>query len=83
MNDQDKPHIFDKPANVKRLLYSLYALAAGLIVADIFIHRHVAHPLERLFGFYGVYGFVAIVILVLAAKELRKIVLRDEDYYDG
>jgi hypothetical protein len=33
-------------------------------------------------GFYAIYGFVACVILVLVAKEMRKLVMRDEDYYD-
>ena len=33
-------------------------------------------------GFYAFFGFVACVALVLAAKELRKLVMRDESYYD-
>jgi len=33
-------------------------------------------------GFYSLYGFVACVILVLLAKEMRKLVMRDEDYYE-
>ena len=31
---------------------------------------------------YSVYGFLAIVLLVVLAKALRKVVRRDEDYYD-
>ena len=38
--------------------------------------------MENWFGFYGIYGFVACVILVLAAKELRKLVARAEHYYE-
>jgi hypothetical protein len=34
------------------------------------------------FGFYGWFGFVACVALVLIAKQLRRIVMRPEDYYD-
>ena len=34
------------------------------------------------FFFYAVYGFVACVALVLAAKVLRRVVMRPEDYYD-
>jgi len=40
------------------------------------------HPFEALWGFYAIYGFVACVVLVLLAKEMRKILMRDEDYYD-
>ena len=41
------------------------------------------HPWEALFGFYGIYGFVACVILVLLAKEMRRILMRREDYYES
>ena len=34
------------------------------------------------FGFHSLYGFVACVVLVLVATALRRIVMRDEDYYD-
>jgi hypothetical protein len=46
------------------------------------VHRHAEAGFDGLFGFYGVYGFVACVSLVLAAKVLRKLVMRPEDYYD-
>ena len=42
----------------------------------------MVHPFEGLWGFYAIYGFVACVILVLLAKEMRKLLMRDEDYYD-
>lgn len=82
MAKREKTHVFDNPRNVKRILYALYAVCALSIVAELFIDRHVDHPWEVLFGFYGVYGFVACTILVLAAKELRKVLMRRQDYYD-
>ena len=48
---------------------------------DFLVHRHVEHPWEGLFGFYAFYGFVACVVLVLIAKEMRKILMRKDDYY--
>jgi hypothetical protein len=33
-------------------------------------------------GFYAFYGFVACVLLVLIAKQMRKVLMRKEDYYD-
>lgn len=83
MADPERRHIFDDPKNVRRLLNGLYAACALSVVAEFFIHRHAEHPWERLFGFYAIYGFVAIVILVLVAKELRRLVRRKEDYYDA
>ena len=83
MNEQEKTHIFDKPRNVKRAIHALYAVCGVSLIADFFIERHVDHPWEWLFGFYSLYGFAACVLLVLAAKEMRKILMRKEDYYDG
>jgi hypothetical protein len=78
-----KRHVFDDPKNVWRVIYALHAICAVSVAAEFFVRRHVAHPWEALFGFYSVYGFVACVILVLVAKEMRKVIMRREDYYDG
>ena len=79
---QERQHLFDKPEHVRRLLRMLYLACALLLAADLFIHRHVIHAWESLWGFYAFYGFVACVALVLLAKQLRKILKRPEDYYD-
>ena len=52
------------------------------MLAELFIHRHTIHLLEDIFGFYALYGFVACVALVLIATQMRKVLMRDEDYYD-
>ena len=79
---RDRQHIFDKPENVRRLLRLLYLVCALLLAADLFVHRHVEHGWESLWGFYAIYGFAACVLLVLLAKQLRKLLKRPEDYYD-
>ena len=79
----EKRHVFDDPRNVKRLLRVLYVVCAGLVLIDFVHHRHVVHSWENLWGFYAVYGFVACVALVLIAKEMRKLLMRSEDYYDA
>lgn len=81
MNDE-KQYFFDKPENIKKVLRVFFVLCAGLLSIDLFYHRHVLHSWEHLWGFYGIFGFVGCVILVLVAKEMRKILMRDEDYYD-
>lgn len=78
----EKAHFFDRPQNVRLVLRLLVTVCALLLVADFIYHRHVMHPWEAVWGFYAIYGFVACVILVLVAKEMRKLVMRDEDYYD-
>jgi membrane protease YdiL (CAAX protease family) len=82
MADPKRRHMFDDPKNVKRVIYALYTACAVSVIAEFFIHPHVVHPWEALFGFYAIYGFVACVLLVLIAKELRKVLMRREDYYD-
>jgi hypothetical protein len=77
----EKPHLFDNPKNVKRLLWGFYACCLVLLGMDFVIHRHVVHDWENLPGFYGIYGFVACVVLVLIATEMRKVIMRKEDYY--
>jgi hypothetical protein len=79
----ERTYWLDHPRNVDRLVYSLYAVCALLILADLFMDRHGPFAIERAFGFYGIFGFVACVGLVLAAKELRKFIMRPENYYDG
>jgi hypothetical protein len=61
----------------------LYVVSAVLVALDLLVHRHTEHPWEHVVEFYPLYGFVGIVILVLAAKGLRRLVMRPEDYYDA
>jgi hypothetical protein len=78
----EKKYWLDDPRNVDRLVYRFYAICAVLIAIDVFVPKHGPFGLEHVFGFYGFYGFVACVTLVLVAKQLRRVVMRPEDYYD-
>ena len=83
MNKKEKENLFDKPRNIKRLLSFFYTLLLFLLVIDFFISKHPIFPWEEWPQFYAVFGFVACVCLVLAAKYiLRPLVKRKEDYYD-
>ena len=81
MND-DRKYWLDNPSNVTRICWALYVVCGLLFVADAFYHKHPHFAAESWFGFYAIYGFVACVGLVLAAKVLRVILKRPEDYYD-
>jgi len=83
MENHEKKYFLDDPRNVQRLLYVFYFISALSIFAEFFIKRYVDHPWEALFGFYGIYGFAACIIFVLIATQLRKLVMRKEDYYDN
>jgi hypothetical protein len=78
----EPPGIWDKKENVDRLLYVFYGLCTLLVILDLVIQRHIYHPWERLFGFHAWYGFVSCWMLVVIAKQLRRVLMRSEDYYD-
>jgi len=84
MRDADEaPGVWDRRENVQRLFGVLYAVCAVLVLLDLVVHRHAEHPWEHVVEFYPLYGFVGIVILVIAAKGLRRLAMRPEDYYDA
>lgn len=80
---EERRYWLDRPRNVTKVFYALVALCAVTAAADLFYEKHVHYGVERLIGSYGIYGFVCCVGLVLAAKELRKLIRRNEGYYDG
>ncbi len=77
-----KRYIFDKTENVNRLLRGFYIVCGILFALDFILHRHMSLRWEHLPGFYAIFGFIACVLLVLVAKEMRKVLMRREDYYD-
>ena len=78
----DKTYWLDDPHNVDRLVRAFYAVCAVLLAIDVFVPKHGPYAIEHWFGFYGWFGFVACVALVLIAKQLRRVLMRPEDYYD-
>ena len=83
MSEQHEPGgFFDKPENIRKMLKVFYVICGLLVVADFVVHRHIYHDWENIPAFYAIYGFVGCVVLVLIAKEMRKVIMRGEDYYD-
>jgi hypothetical protein len=79
----EKKYLFDNPRNVNRLLGCFFSSLVILLIIDLFVHKHPHFPWEGWLEFFAIYGFVACVVLVLAAKYiLRPIMKRREDYYD-
>ena len=66
----------------RMVILLVYLSCIGLFVADFMIHKHPHFHLENLPGFYAVFGFVAFIAIVWGGVQLRKLVSRDEDYYD-
>jgi transposase len=77
----ERKYWLDDRRNVDKIFYGLALICAGLFLADFFYHKHVTFAFEDWFGFFAWYGFICCVTLVLLAKQMRKLVKRDEDYY--
>lgn len=82
MKQTEKPDFFDKPENVSLMLKIFYSCCVLLVVLDFVIDRYTYHPLEKLWAFYPIYGFIGCVVLVIIAKWMRLFLMRDENYYD-
>ena len=81
--NEEKKYWLDERKNVNKVIYGLCIVCAVVALIDLFPYKHHLHfSFEYWFGFFSLYGFIACVSLVLAAKQLRKVVMRDEDYYD-
>lgn len=79
MNDDRR--WLDDPRNVTRLVHGLAVLCTLALLADFFYTKQPHFGFERWPGFYGIYGFVVSFSLVLTAKQLRRLLRRDEDFY--
>ena len=81
--DDHESHWRERKTTIKGILYGLFIICFALFVADAFYHKHIVFEVQSLFGFYAIFGFLMCVGLVLAAKVLRLLLMRDEDYYDS
>ena len=80
----EKNHWLDDPDNVNKIVYALYICCALLLLPDFLPYKEHLHlPFEFWWGFHGFYGLIGCVLLVLAAKGMRVVLKREEDYYDG
>ncbi len=64
------------------LLFWLFAiLAMGLLAADLFIQREAPFGFANATGFYGLFGFLAFTVVVLAGWPLGWILRRRANFY--
>lgn len=86
-SDDRKTLFWVTPRAAKLAVIALHAAAAiAVLVELVFPFPPDEHAVERVHALdfpasYAAYGFIACVILVLLGIVLRRIVMRDEDYY--
>ena len=79
---EPRKYWLDRSENVTKLYRGLWVAGIALLALDLFLHKHEEFDFAAWFGFYGVFGFFACVVLVLIAKNLRGVLMRSEDYYE-
>jgi len=87
--ENNSPSWFEKPASINLLIGGLVVACLALLVVELIFggsfydDHHPAHfPLENLFGYQALIGFVAFVVVVFLGTMLRLVIRRSEDYYD-
>ncbi|MCH2491905.1 MAG: hypothetical protein MK320_03825 [Gammaproteobacteria bacterium] len=79
----NKPEKHDTRKIISAAVFGwLAAVCAALVVVEWFVHRHATYPWEGWPGFYAIFGFVAFAGIVLLGKQLRRVIRRDDDYYN-
>ena len=61
---------------------TLLCLCIALLILEIIVHRHMIFAWEGWPGFYALWGFVSLFAIVILGKQLRRLIRRDEHYYD-
>ena len=82
MKSEEPKYWLDDPRNVIKIIRVLFVLCALLVGIDLVYHKHWHFSFEKWPGFFAVFGFVACVGLAVAARGLRVLLKRREDYYD-
>jgi len=80
-HDPGTPWLYRR-RTLDRLFWALAGLCLLLAAGDLVYHRHVVFDFESFPAAYGIFGFVSFAFIVFAGKGLRKLIMRDEDYYD-
>ena len=60
----------------------LVLLIIALVAIEATRGRYGEVDIEGLFLFPAIFGFASFVFIVMVAKLLRRLLMRDEDYYD-
>lgn len=68
--------------NVDLIFRALVAFCAVLLALEFFYEHHPHFIIDGFPGFYAAFGFISFLFIVFAGKWLRRLIMRDEDYYD-
>jgi hypothetical protein len=68
--------------SLRRLWQLFIAVLALTLLAELFVEHEPHFAVERLFGSYALFGFIACAALILIAKGMGRFLKRPDAYYD-
>lgn len=68
--------------NVDLLFGMLVGICVVLTVSEFLYEHHPHFAVEEIPEFFEIFGFIAFTFIVFAGKALRRLIMREEDYYD-
>lgn len=71
----------DKPGSANKIFWALVVVCGLAFLADFTYEKHGHFDVENVPGFFAAYGFFMFTGLILAAKGLRVLIKRPEDFY--
>ena len=77
-----KQNWFYRKSSIKKLYISALIILGVVLFVEYFIALYPHFSIEKIFGFYAVFGFLSCVGLIIFAKLLGFLVKRKDDYYD-
>ncbi len=78
----DDKRWLDRPSSVNSIIKVLTVACALSVLAEFFYDKHGDYHFQEWIAFDAVLGFLVCVGLVAAAKRMRRLLMRSEDYYD-
>lgn len=81
-NGSLRGHWIFRRRTIDGAFWGLCLLSAGLGLANVVFQWRAIIAFEAFPAAYGLFGFISLAGIVFAGIGLRKVIMRDEDYYD-
>lgn len=75
-------HWLTRPGTIRKLWRLFVAVLVAIVLAELLVPNEVHFDVERLFGFFAWFGFVACAMLIVLAKGIGVFLKRPDTYYD-
>jgi hypothetical protein len=81
-SEREEPGGLGRSGGANKIWHGLIVACGVLVVIGAFTKSDAHYAIERIPGVLEILGFVGFILVVLGAKALRTLIMRDETYYD-